>query len=319
LTDDKATSPTQEVWLLGQPPLRRLLDYVERHAKPAHRPTRFELVEQWRAANDHYLALAETEARLADRIEVRALDTHLAPLVEEVRADARFRRTFDALPTRFALVELDKLVVYQTHVRRTFLGTLAQRLRNGADPRALFRFCLPLEQPHVPVKIERAGGKRFVIRSESTDLRFHRAELWKPDQLRDYESFGPVVAAIGLVVGFGSNFLNAIQDDDSGRLLLHNGYHRACALRELGITHAPCIVQTVSRRDELDISADGDVSRSPAFYFNAPRPPMLKDFFDPKIRRAIDIERLAQVVEISFEIKDYLLTDESTPGSPSAE
>lgn len=29
--------------------------------------------------------------------------------------------------------------------------------------------------------------------------------------------------------------MNAICDDDSGRVLLQNGYHRACALLELGV------------------------------------------------------------------------------------
>jgi hypothetical protein len=91
-----------------------------------------------------------------------------------------------------------------------------------------------------------------------------------------------VARAVGLVVGFSTNFFNVVRDDK--RLLLHNGYHRACALRALGITHVPCVIQTVTRRDELDLIAKDNVAEDPAFYFAACRPPLLKDFFDPRIR-----------------------------------
>ena len=72
--------------------------------------------------------------------------------------------------------------------------------------------------------------------------------LLNPAQILGHQAFGPVARVLGLPVGYGSNFLNIIEAE--GRLLLHNGYHRAYALREAGLTHAACIVQSVSRRDE---------------------------------------------------------------------
>jgi len=77
-----------------------------------------------------------------------------------------------------------------------------------------------------------------------------------------------MAAALGVVVGYSANFMNAVCDDDSGRLLLHNGYHRACALLELGVTHAPCVVQTVTSRDELDLVAKPLVANDPGYFFN---------------------------------------------------
>ena len=132
------------------------------------------------------------------------------------------------------------------------------------------------------MQIERVGSRRYVFRSDSTDFRFHEAALLRPEQLLDYEAFGPLAGIVGLVVGFGSNFLNVIRVEK--RLILHNGYHRACALRKLGITHAPCVIQTVTRFDELDLAAK-DVVEDPDFYFRPARPPLLKDFFDPRIRK----------------------------------
>ncbi len=117
--------------------------------------------------------------------------------------------------------------------------------------------------------------------------------LLRPDQIVGHKAFGPISAVVGLVVGYGSNFLTVIRSDN--RMVLHNGYHRACALRAAGFTHAPCVIQTVTRRDELDIAAAQAVVDDPAFYFKAKRPPLLKDFFDPRIRTVLRARRMERI------------------------
>ncbi|MBI3726108.1 hypothetical protein HY251_19435 [bacterium] len=306
-------SPDEEVWLLGQPTLRDYLAFVRDTVKGGAAIDPARLTDEWRAANDHYHELEQREPGIADEVDCRDLDLSLAPLAEEVAAAPCYRRTFNSLPTTFGMVELDRLVVSQRSVTATFVEALRSRLGPSPDPEALFRFCLPVSNRDAPVRIERAGSRRYVFRSESTDFRFHEPVLLRPDQVRDYQAFGPVAGIVGLVVGFGSNFLNVIRVDS--RLLLHNGYHRACALRALGITHAPCIIQTVTRSDELDIAASAAVARDPAFYFQSARPPLLKDFFDPAIRRAWPVHRQARSIEVNFEVRDYMV-HESVDGTP---
>ena len=131
----------------------------------------------------------------------------------------------------------------------------------------------------------------------------HQASLLRPEQLVGHESDGPIAAAVGLVVGYGSNFLSLIRSDD--RVVLHNGYHRAVAMRAAGITHAPCIVQTVTRKDELEVSAADAVVEDPAFYFRTRRPPILKDFFDPRIVTTLKVRPLRRMIEVSFEVREH--------------
>ena len=88
-------------------------------------------------------------------------------------------------------------------------------------------------------------------------------------------------------------------------MVLHNGYHRAVAMRAAGITHAPCIVQTVTRKDELEVSAAPAVVEDPAFYFRARRPPLLKDFFDPRIVTTLSARPLQKLIEVSFEVREH--------------
>ncbi len=303
-TEDKADYE-EEIWLLGQPPLRKYLDFVEDMVVGGATANPAALADEWRTANDYYRELEDREAGIADQVECQDLAPALAPLAAEVMADPVYRRTFDTLPTSFGMVELDRLVLCQIHVTGNFVDALQSRLGPAPDPATLVRFCLPLGQPDAPVQISRVGSKRYMFRSDSMDFRFHESVLLRPEQIQEYNPFGQIAGVVGLVVGFSSNFLNVIRYDD--RLLLHNGYHRACALRALGITHAPCIIQTVTRPDELDIIAKANVVEDPGFYFRVRRPPLLKDFFDPKIRKLLQIHKMVRMIEVNFEVRDFLM------------
>ncbi len=298
-----ATAGQEEIVLLGQPPLCDYLDFIREMGVGGEDADPRLLTDEWRLANDYYHDLEEREAGIADAVDIGPLDPALAPLAEEVMSDPRYRCTFDAVPGEFAMVELDRLVVYQTQVTRGFIEGLKRRLGPGPDPVRLFRFCMPLGQPEAPLRARRMGSRRFVFSSYSMDVRYHEPVLLRPDQIRDYHTFGAIGGVVGLVIGFSSNLLNVIRSD--GRLLLHNGYHRACAMRALGITHAPAIVQTVTRRDELDVCGPKAVVENPAFYFRAARPPLLKDFFDPKIRKVLPVHKTLRVVEVNFEVREF--------------
>lgn len=293
----------EELWLLGQPALADYLDYVERAVMGGAALDRRPLIDAWRAANDVYHALETEEAGLADEVGIRPLPRRMAPLAAELEASPLFAATFDRMPTKIALVELDKIVVSQRRVTKTFVDGLAAKLAPKPDAAGLFRFCQPLERRDPPVTIHRLAADRYLFASESNDLRPLETTLLRPEQLLGVRSAGPVAAAVGVVVGYGSNFLSLIRSED--RVVLHNGYHRAVAMRAAGITHAPCIVQTVTRKDELEVSAGPAVVEDPAFYFRSRRPPLLKDFFDPRIVTVLKARPLRRLVEVSVEVREH--------------
>jgi hypothetical protein len=301
------TSHSEEAWLLGQPPLQRYLDYMQDTAIGGAAMSRSGLVDEWRTANDYWYELEQSEAGIADRIEIRDIDSSLQSCIDEVMASDRYRRGFNELPTRFAMVELEKLVVSQRHVDIHHTERLKGRLGGDTSTEQLFWFCMPVRSEETQVDMRRLGSKRFLFWSKSSDFRFHEAALLKPSQISGYEPFGPVGAAIGVMMGYGSNLLNAVQSDN--RLLLHNGHHRAYTLLEMGFTHAPCIIRTVTRRDELNLLVSADAASDPSFFFRAARPPMLKDFFDPRIRKVVKVPRLMRLLEVSIEVKEHETTD----------
>lgn len=302
-----ASDALEEIVLLGQPSLQQHLDFVRDVVVGGENADLRAVCDEWRRANDVYHELEETEAGIADQAECLGLDPALEPLAEEVRTDPRFQRGFDALPTTFGMVELDRLVVYQTQVTRQFIEATRARLGQHPDKRTLFRLCLPVGQREAALEIRRIGSRRYAFSSASTDLRFHEARLLRAAQISGYDSFGPIGGVVGLVVGFGSNMLNVVRSDT--RMVLHNGYHRACAMRAAGITHAPCVIQTVTRRAELAVAAAEKVCENAAFYFKEARPPLLKDFFDPRLSKALPVRRTRKVVEVSFETRVFDVVD----------
>jgi hypothetical protein len=304
------TGHSEEAWLLGQPPLQRYLDYMQDTAIGGAQMSRSALVDEWRTANDYWYELEQTEAGIADRVEIRDIDGSLQPCIDEVKASSRYSRGFNELPTRFAMVELEKLIVSQRHVDIHHTERLKARLAGDTSLEQLFWFCMPVRSEESPVDMRRLGSKRFLFWSKSSDFRFHEAAMLSPAQISNYQSCGPVGAAIGVMLGYGSNLLNAVQSDN--RLLLHNGHHRAYTLLEMGFTHAPCIIRTVTRRDELNLLASADAASDPTFYFRAARPPLLKDFFDSRIRKVVKVPQLMRLLEISIEVKEHETTDFGT-------
>jgi hypothetical protein len=291
----------EELWLLGQPPLWRLLEFVKDEVLEGARTDRAALTAEWRAANEYYQELERREAGIATTGSHRELDPGLERLAAEVRAHAQYRESFSTLPTELGMVELDRLIVGQNHVTRTFVDQLMARTGPARDPEALFRICLPLSAAKPPVQICRANSQRYVFRCASGDLRYHQTTVLHPEQIRRYHSFGTIAGIIGVVVGYGYDFMSAVRVGK--RVLLTNGYHRACALRALGVTHAPCVIQTATSGDELRTAVRARVAEQPEFYFESARPPLLKDFFDPKIRKVLPIRDQVHVVEVTVDVK----------------
>ncbi len=307
-TDRGEAAPNAEIsWLLGQPHLSDYLDFVRHKVVGGRDMDAGALADEWRAANDIYYDLEQSEAGIADTAQCLPLPPRLEALASALKTSPYYRTTFDTLPTTIAMVELDKLIVSQTHIANRFSAARARLLGSEPDAETLFHFCLPLERDNPAVRIQRLASDRYLFSSPSTDLRAHEPTLLGQDQIANIASFGPIAGVIGLIVGFGSNFLTAIRSDN--RLVLHNGYHRAYALRALGITHAPCIVETVTRKDELRVAASETVSEDPAFYFRAARPPLLQDFFDMRLAKRLQVRPMETAVEVEFKMRSWTTTD----------
>ncbi|HKS37122.1 MAG TPA: hypothetical protein VJW76_08035 [Verrucomicrobiae bacterium] len=292
----------ENVYLIGRPTLKGYLHFVKGHS--VNPPAKGEISQDWHSAHEHIHQLEKAEAGAADNPPVKKLEVNskYEALLIEFLKDPLVQNNFNTVPTDVAFVELDRLVVYQKHIDLTFVRQLKRKLGPAPSDEDIFRTCLCYDHRHPPVKWSRVGGDRFVFMSPSNDLRFLGTMPLKSKHLKNYPPPGSLVGVAGIAVGFGSNFLNAICAEN--RIILNNGSHRAYALRDMGFTHAPCIIQHVSTRHELDIVGSSAIRRDPDLYLKHPRPSMLKDYFDPKLHRVFQVHRRWKQVTVKYEVDE---------------
>src|SRR5580765_3184847 len=263
----KSEPSDQTLYLIGRPTLKQFLRFIAREAiDPEDEAT---LIAEWQAAKDHICKLEKEEAGHADKPVITPIEVEgkYKPLLVEFLKDPLIQHGFNTVPTEVAFVDLDSLVVYQHHIDLTFVEQLKKQLGPAPGDEEIFRACLPYDHPHPPAKCSRVDDNTFVFVSPSNDMRVLGNTKINPNQIKDHASPG-AVGVVGLTVGFGSNFLNAFHVE--GRLILHNGSHRAYALREMGFKRVPCIVQHISTRDELDILAASAVRHDPDNFLKHP-------------------------------------------------
>ena len=297
------SDPNPHVLLVGHPPVAEFLGYIATQTVDGRSRDEGALMDAWRRGNDHLLALAEPEAGYADGIEFGDMPAELAPLAARALADPVMRRDFALAPVSIEWIELDRLVVHQKHINLAFADQLRAELGESPSPTRIFEFALPSEKRRdPPVQAGRLGEGSWVFKSVSNDFRILDAELLDPAQVTGFDGTGVPSMIVALSLGYGSNYLSALSV--GSRLVLNNGSHRAYALRAAGQTHAPCLVQHISRHEELRaIVGDNHALTAPGEnVLTTPRPPLFKDYFDEQLRMVVDVPAVVRQIQVGFSL-----------------
>ena len=68
------------------------------------------------------------------------------------------------------------------------------------------------------------------------------------------------------------------------------------------------MIETVTRKDELRLTATEGVLSDPEFYFAAKRPPILRDYFNPQIVKQLRAKRMECQVELEIKVRTSTVT-----------
>jgi hypothetical protein len=289
------------VFLLGRPPLQEYLGFIAGQARDEHELDLGSLMEAWNGANERVRELELTEAGIADGAAIAPVPDQLKSMADAAMASPVLQGTFANVPTTIAMVDLDQVVVFQKAINLRYAREQLTSLGSDKSVEASFRLAIPLEDSGPPPGIARAGQNTWIVTSPSTDLRFLGAAFLSPDQAGGYPPNGYPSGVLALGVGYGSNTMNAISI--GGRLVLNNGSHRAYALYEAGFRWVPIIVQTARNIDELAVIASGDLATAHDRYLTAVRPPMLRDYFDDRLRTIVPVPRKNRQLRIQFAVE----------------
>jgi len=261
-----------------------------------------EIRAAWAAAVERFEELRRLEAGMPDGIATQQLSVENALRAEELRRDASFVSTFSNYPISVEEVEIDKLVASQRTVHIEFVDHLIEQYQAGPD---LFAFCLAPAQGASAISIGRTAQNAFTASSDNPGLRFLGGfeEPYRPGMLQIDVPGGQTIRVVLLALGFGASTANVYRVGT--RMILNNGFHRLYALRSLGITHAPVVIQQVTHPE---VELPPVITELPREYLiGNPRPAVMKDFFDDRLTCEITQRGFLKSVQIGWGVSESMV------------
>jgi hypothetical protein len=86
---------------------------------------------------------------------------------------------------------------------------------------------------------------------------------------------------------------------------LGNGFHRLYALKQLGATHAPVVVQQITHPQPEMPSVIGELPRE--HLVGTARPGLMKDFFDERLVCEITQKKFIKIMQLGWGTNDALV------------
>lgn len=296
---------TEELCLMGPRHLDELLEQVASYSVAGPVPSRADVTALWRQGVSEYQRLAQSEAGAADMPTIRPLPKSMARHIERLVEQEGVRRTFDTVPVAFGLVELDTLVISQYSMTQAVVDHIVSAHPLPLSPSKLVELCLPQKPIAADFRLAGQTDREFTFVSDAHDMRFLDAQVLSPVQVQQAPVMGHPGAVLALSVGFSSNLLNVVRYN--GRLALNNGHHRAHALKALGFTHVPCLIQPCASVSDLEQAGTREICANADLYFDAPRPPLLRDFANPLLAHAFQAPRMRRVLTLKLDVQRRLL------------
>lgn len=286
----------EHAYLLGSPPIREFTEFIRARRPGSGSALDEDLAHEWRAAARRIRELEDTERGCVDDAVLLPLPQELETRASEVLMDPSVIRSLRLLPFRWAMVELDHLIVHQRAVDLTYISVLKRAVPSRPTDKELLRIACGDVGSAPEVRVTRTSETVYTFSSASTDLRFLDMRLLDPIAVHGYDGPGRATSMVALFVGFGVNLLCALRVQ--GRLILVNGTHRVHPLYEWGVRTVPCLVREVASDEDLDLIGASEIKQSLPLYLRAPRPPRLKDFFDPLICKVVSVAPACRLVHI---------------------
>jgi hypothetical protein len=206
----------------------------------------------------------------------------------QVSSTPIFQQSFQGLNWSFKTVEVDKIVCFQQWVDLDYVGELERSLPTTPDAASVLKFCLPIGFPvQAGINID-PQSSAVTISSNLPHLAVGGLGV---------NQAGPGTApSVVFTLGVNANYVQVVKYQ--GRHFLKNGYHRAYALRERGVTAVPCVYAEISDYALTGANRPGFFSRE---IIMSERPPMMPDFFDNTVSADIKIQPTMNVIRIKAE------------------
>jgi len=262
-----------------------------------------EVLQSWQALQSRVQELMKNEAGAADLTVVENIPKEHNEFIKEIESDSLFKKTFSLLPTNFGVIEIDRITAAQRTVNLAYVNHLIEQFRKKRAFSDLLDICVSLEREMPPIQHLEVANNTHVFSSPNLDLRFLGSFLKKltPVDLEFAAMGGLPAAAVIAFIGYGGAPVNVFRVNN--RIVLNNGFHRVYALRAVGVTKIPVVIQNVSNW-QLEFPAQ--VAGLPREYLmSAQRPVLMKDFFEPEFCITLRAKQRMKAVTIQTSVGQF--------------
>lgn len=261
--------------------------------------TPMDLSEAWRDAADIYRGVAIAEAYPAELPGVFPFPDGMKAHCEAFLGTPHVQREFDQVPVAFGMVPLAHLIVALPRLNGTTIAAHGEAIGAGSTTDlALAQLCLPTDAPSPSLRLLEQRSDSATFFSDNHEACFLRARTVAGGSPTGR---GHVAQSLALELGIPGNVVNVIRYE--GRLILNNGYHRAYALLQRGVTHMPAVVQLCRHWDDVLLVGSDDLHANKALYVESKRPPLLRDFADRRLCMHFAVPRSRKYIRIRYSIE----------------
>jgi len=243
------------------------------------------------AASAHSVArTARSRLGLYEPGSAEALPGAVAPLAEEIRRGAVFKKEYEAKGDyEFVSVPIASLLSPQMNLDFEYVNELAGKLTPEVNDAADFVFAFPSGEIGEPI----VKGNTVVFTSHAPNIAVSAVPVLR----RTDSGFEVVFEAKGR-----PNFVMVARIN--GRLVLHNGVHKVLALLSRGRSRTFAVLHDLQDQNQLGLGQANLSMFAEANYTNGGRPPLVEDFNGPAAvqvlaRATVNVYRLfAQTEDI---------------------
>jgi hypothetical protein len=288
----------EHLLLLGYPPAAEFFRVVRTLAPGGESRSGEEMAGAWLRSNQRVQALQQLEPDLAAVHTLTDLPSSIAEVAATCLQDTALANAQRIAPRRWAMVELDRLMVSQKHINLEWARRLDAQIGDRLTDTDLVRLAAGAGMPAPSVELTRSDDSTFTFSSRSGELRFLGTRSLGTELMSTESMTGRATHVIGVMIGFGLTCMGALHYRD--RLILTNGMHRAYVLRRRGMTHAPCLVISARHEDELDLNGLAEGRARFERFLRMARPPLLKDYFDPVLCERTTLFRHSRAIQFQI-------------------
>lgn len=247
------------------------------------------------------------------KLVVRDVDPKYEKKIQEIEKHLQLNPFWQANKHSIKMVKIDELIVLQNFINIDRANKLAKRIQKDAGIEELLDYNFDFNRRPPVIDSHFIAQNAVLFSSKDHDIRPGKIEIRRIPRYEGNESGNVSALVIPVVEGEPSvycirTFAPVQMLDGTTKtiyfLTLMNGFHRAYALRSLGIEYMPCLMIDPATSGETEMLM-GNWTPERKIQCVSQRPPLMKDFFNSELTEKFKVRKKLMCVRVEFKPEKF--------------